>query len=737
MHLLTRRSSLSCARTGRSFAVSRSHTTLGVWFLFCLTLISLGIPELSKAGQGNEHPMTVRDVLSLREITEQKISPDGSNIAFVVKDAQLSSNDYKSTLFVVPVRNGETQQPKQLLTATAISNVRWAPSGQALDYLNSGKILEVALSGGQPTALFTEEEAISEFEWAPDGKTLAFISAAAATDKETADAAARGIVFRDDITFDFWRFVMHSWISKPSNLYAFHAADKHISKLWEQGGSVQFAPGLSISGMAWAPDSKSIAVTYNTEASTSADAAVAFDSGVGIIPAEGGTLKPLPFTKSFQTAPSWSPDSSAIAYVGEVPTQKPRAGFRETLMVQRLAEDQPRELTPDFEIRYDAQMWWAPDGKSIYFGNVNRESASLFKVSAEGGKPVRVAQGDDYLSHFSLSADRRVGACIVEGSMKAPELATISVPQGAVTTRTDLNASFKQIQLGQVSRIEWNNKSGIGTFGYLIKPVGYQPGKRYPLLIILYGFHGSFLTQAEWISSYPAQPFAANDFAVLLMTQPKEFGWSWGNFEQFSFDRDYNALASIEAAVHYLDQAGIADPKRAGIMGWSYGSELTNLAITHSATFAAASAGSGGANNPGEYWLFGGPFKHYIEGTMGGSPYGNYDKRFDDLSTVKQAERVTTPLLIESSPSEMLGSLEFYTKLKRLGKPVQMVIYPDEGHIYSQPDHRIASMQRNLDWFRFWLQDYRDPAPEKQEQYSQWQALKQNSTKNMTAASQQ
>lgn len=105
------------------------------------------------------------------------------------------------------------------------------------------------------------------------------------------------------------------------------------------------------------------------------------------------------------------------------------------------------------------------------------------------------------------------------------------------------------------------------------------------------------------------------------------------------------------------------------------------------------------------------------------SPYGKYDKRFDDLSTVLQAEHTSAPLLIESSPSEMLWSLEFYTKLKRIGKPVQLVIYPDEGHIYSQPVHRIASMQRNLDWFRFWLQSYEDGQPEKQEQYRLWRSL--------------
>jgi dipeptidyl aminopeptidase/acylaminoacyl peptidase len=159
-------------------------------------------------------------------------------------------------------------------------------------------------------------------------------------------------------------------------------------------------------------------------------------------------------------------------------------------------------------------------------------------------------------------------------------------------------------------------------------------------------------------------------------------------------------------------------------MGWSYGSELTNLTLTHNKVFAAASASSGGANNPGEYWLSGEPFQHYIEGTMGGSPYGEYDKRFDELSTVRQAHRVSAPLLIEAAAQEMLHSLEFYSALRGLGKPVELVIYPDEGHIYSQPKHRLASMERNLDWFSYWLLGRTDPDPLKHEQYARWAAMK-------------
>ena len=81
-------------------------------------------------------------------------------------------------------------------------------------------------------------------------------------------------------------------------------------------------------------------------------------------------------------------------------------------------------------------------------------------------------------------------------------------------------------------------------------------------------------------------------------------------------------------------------------------------------------------------------------------------------------------LLINATDREYVGGLQFYTRLKELNKPVELIIYPDEGHIKSQPKHRYAIYQRNVDWFNFWLQDKEDPDPSKRDQYPRWHALR-------------
>ena len=184
------------------------------------------------AAQAPKRPITVPDVLSVREFTAQQISADGRSIAFIVKDADIAANDYKYTLYSIPASGNA--KPKELVSSKSITNLRWTPGNDAVTYIAStgslSQVWKVNATGGQSEVLFKSEESIREFESSPDGKTIAFVSAAAPTDKETSEAAAKGIVFDDSTTFDFWRFITRSWVSKPTRIWTYSPGDNPDEK---------------------------------------------------------------------------------------------------------------------------------------------------------------------------------------------------------------------------------------------------------------------------------------------------------------------------------------------------------------------------------------------------------------------------------------------------------------------------------------------------------------------------
>ena len=194
----------------------------------------------------SKRPMEIRDVLTLREITEQHISPDGRAIAFVVKDADVAANDYNESLYIVSAEG--SSDPHLLLQAKSISNVRWTPRGDQITYIAAAdklsQIWSIARDGGAAALSFQHPENISSFEWSPDGSAIAFISMEPVDEKETAAAALKGIPFDDHLHFPFWEFISRSWVRKPTRVWLYRAGDHQFQKLWEQERHLQLRERL-------------------------------------------------------------------------------------------------------------------------------------------------------------------------------------------------------------------------------------------------------------------------------------------------------------------------------------------------------------------------------------------------------------------------------------------------------------------------------------------------------------
>jgi dipeptidyl aminopeptidase/acylaminoacyl peptidase len=192
-----------------------------------------------------------------------------------------------------------------------------------------------------------------------------------------------------------------------------------------------------------------------------------------------------------------------------------------------------------------------------------------------------------------------------------------------------------------------------------------------------------------------------------------------------------------DSAVRTLDERGLIDPTRVGIEGFSRKGWYVEFILAHAKThYRAATATDNVQYSAGEYWLrhSAAQMKAY-DLLYGGPPYGSSLKNWMDYSVSFNLDKFHTPLLMErmgygeTSYSEYASislseSYEVFTGLVRMGKPVEFYYYPDEKH---QPDHpkaRLATLQRNLDWYRFWLQDYERPDGNDLSQYERWHSLR-------------
>jgi len=314
-------------------------------------------------------------------------------------------------------------------------------------------------------------------------------------------------------------------------------------------------------------------------------------------------------------------------------------------------------------------------------------------------------------------------ACGRQSKTAPSQIALIDLTAGTVRTLVDLNPEFTNLELGSITRLDGVNKYGDSWWAHLVKPLNWEPGKRYPLIVTTYTSSDGFLRGASGDEN-PIHVYAAHGFAVLSFDIGlREYDNKPGDFQRFLSWYE-SEEASIEMAIHEASEMGVADDTRVGLTGYSRGTEIVAYAITHTKLFRAVS-GAAGDNSPYFYYMaprgIQGSFSRY---GVGGWPEGKSMANWKLIAPEVNADRIDAPVLNNDPDSEFLRDLALYTSLRELGKPVELFIYPNELHHVNQPKHRYQIYERNLDWFRFWLKGEEDPDPSKAEQYKRWRELR-------------
>jgi dipeptidyl aminopeptidase/acylaminoacyl peptidase len=375
------------------------------------------------------------------------------------------------------------------------------------------------------------------------------------------------------------------------------------------------------------------------------------------------------------------------------------------------------------------EAWQASNGDIVF---LRREgwaftTFTFYRWRPSTGDVRPISSTLDIWFECQQASDRLI--CFTEGSLSPQTMVSLDMRSGEIAQLLDLNPAFPRRQLAPAERLEWRSPAGNPTYAYFVRPQSPMPAGGYPLAIVHYRPRG-FLRGGSGDFS-PIQAYAAAGIAVLAVDRPEPWDLYAReeddeeieriNFEDSRLRRDIQA--ALLGGIDTLVARGNVNPSRIGITGLSDGSASTAFAIIHSTRFRAASI-SGGAWEP-ILFAMSSPQQRAFYSRLGiGAPGSADDRHWNDLSIARNAQRITTPLLIQTADSELGMIVEPLVMLQTHGKPVEAYVFPDEYHVPWQPAHRLAMYRRNLDWMRFWLQDYEDRAPEKEEQYRRWRLMR-------------
>jgi dipeptidyl aminopeptidase/acylaminoacyl peptidase len=409
-----------------------------------------------------------------------------------------------------------------------------------------------------------------------------------------------------------------------------------------------------------------------------------------------GETKPIVEQPGRDADPSYSPDGRTIAFHSQGGTVNYFEARHVALApsgggaIRYLTDRQPFDV-----FRNGNAFTWSKDSRSITYTAGRGSTDILVRQDIDSGKTTVLAEGISGAASFS--ADGSSAVYLKPSAQHPPELVRLNGP-----ALTNLQKDVASLPSFPSRVVRWRSTDGLEIEGILWLPIGYQEGKRVPMLTELHGGPtGVALHSFPTGRTYPVQLFLQQGTAVFV----PNFRGSCNYGAEF---RLKNALSQgvgdyqdVMTGIDYLVAQGIADKDRLGVMGWSYGGYLTGSVITQTNRFRAASVGAPATDWFTYYGQFDGA-KEVLWTYFGGTPW-EVPENYARHSSRAGLKNIRTPTLLQVGAVDINHNAEIYQALTDSKTPVEYVVYPREGHGITEPAHQRDLMERNLRWFTKWL----------------------------------
>ena len=655
-----------------------------------------------------------RRLLEVADIASPTMSPDGRSVAFRVERASLARNTYDTEWYAQglgdpwPVRVADGGVPLRDSAGGSLpAKVVWSTDNRWIYFcaLVGGKIdvWRAAADGSGAEPMTHDAADVRDFALGEGGRVLRYSVGATREEVRSAEKAEYDQGTHIDASVPIGQGLFRS------GFVGGRMATQRFSKVW-----FDRAPLLADVPDGWS----------EIDLATGAKRALA-DSGVPAVPS------PLPDRFGVE-GDSWKsvrePQGGRVVWLTHSGDGKGQMYRPDVLLSALPGEHAKRASKCESALCTDKAITgvqWRPGHDEVLFTVTDPKlglAQSILRWNVETGVVHAVVQTDglvnggrDPASDCGVSAETLV--CVTAEADQPPRLESIDLESGKRHVLFDPNAALAtDMAKVPVRLLQWQDKQGQWFSGRFYSARRGGDGLA-PLFITYYNCPG--FVRGGIGDEWPLVSLAQAGISALCINRRP-------GYTMDAVTRYGEGLAAVESVIDLLSKEGEIDRARVGMGGLSLGGEATMWTVMKSNLLAAASVANPVVSPSyylmsslkGEYF-----FKGLQKGWGLGSP-GETPERWKALSPFFQLDRIRAPILFQHSEQEYMYALDYEIPLIREHR-ADLYVFPNEPHQKFQPEHKLAVYERNLDWFRFWLQGYEDPAPAKRAQYVRWRVMRE------------
>jgi dipeptidyl aminopeptidase/acylaminoacyl peptidase len=693
--------------------------------------------------------MTFLDMQEMRSVGAPTPSPDGRSMLYTLSTPDWQAAERQSDLYLVSMTEGLPSTRQMTFTSTKNETApAWTRDNRTFFFLSNrdapssasaqNQLYMMRTDGGEARRVTDVRDGVVDFRLSPDGQSLVYRAGRAEARQlyrvpvQGIEAAKAEVLTKQAAGIDAWQ-----WAPDGRRLYfsALDKFDEDEKTRRDKRFTVNIRNAETPTASLWALDLQPlVARRVSQEGAHSVMSFTVSDDGRWIgfrggstkryernITQEGlysdlylvdvasGQIERLTENVEVgESGPAFSPDGRWVAF--SAPDNLQRYSMTNGRIYIRAVSDRGRPFRK-LDGGFDGDLsigFWSKDGKTIYFNEGLRATTQLFAIDCEQNEFRQITREP---ASVSVSQDEASGRLLIsysDGATPPTLFSVASVEQVATRAAwvplTDANPQVRQFALGAQEEITWTSTDGTRVGGVLVRPVGYQAGRRYPLIVAIHGGPAS-ADVLSFNGGYGSQVYAGAGYVVLRPNYRGSTNYGVKHKTDIVGNYFQKGYEDIMTGVDALIAQGLVDGAQMGALGWSAGGHWSNWILTHTDRFKAISSGAGTSN-----WI-----SMYAQSDVQRNrqfylgdrlPYDDHDAYWNQspLKYIRNARTPTMIHVVEGDPRvPSPQSVELHMALKQIGVATELFMYPGTTHGIPDARNQLVKAVSELAWMDYYV----------------------------------